>query len=406
MTTGNALFCGLGLEIIPEQILSTKNMTHLDVSCNGISSLPRGVAKLQALRTLDLKDNLLSDVPVELSMCTALHTLNLDGNKFKDFTGNICGMHRLQILTAQRNELTALSCDLANMVGLIFLDLQNNPGLSEVAQKMLNEGVERLMSYLKSVQIGLIYGGINLSRRGLVAFPIEVYIGCDRVTSLTLSHNEIVSLPAGIAHMVSLTALDVSFNSLKSLPEEIGKLVKLIEMYADDNQLACLPDAFLNLSKLQTLSLERNPFKKFPCSFMQRWKDLATLTLDTEQIVTLPDGAVHTSTELMPLEVISLGMQRCVEYRQRLRQCLVTGRLDLSVMALWFVPVSVTRMQLLTSLNFTGNCLLMLPGEILIRLSVHSLCCVHIGMQRLTLLDLNGSCLLSRSFVCALVLYY
>jgi Leucine-rich repeat (LRR) protein len=154
----------------------------------------------------------------------------------------------------------------------------------------------------------------------------------------------------------------VGNNLLKRLPDSIGTLTALTDLHAENNQLTCLPESFVSLSRLRTLVLDSNPFQEFPCSFMHTWTDLVTLSLDTENVVTLPDGAIYTSTELMPLEIVSQGIPKCVEYRQRLRQSLVTGNLDLSVLALWFVPFSVTKMQLLTTLNLTGNNILMLPG--------------------------------------------
>jgi hypothetical protein len=44
----------------------------------------------------------------------------------------MCSVNRLQVLTAGRNQLSMLPCDLANMVGLVFIDLRDNPNLSEV----------------------------------------------------------------------------------------------------------------------------------------------------------------------------------------------------------------------------------------------------------------------------------
>jgi len=45
----------------------------------------------------------------------------------------------------------------------------------------------------------------------------------------------------------------------------------------------------------------------------------------------MPEGAVHTTTELMPLEIISQGLSKCVQYRERLLKSRATGALDLSV---------------------------------------------------------------------------
>ena len=64
---------------------------------------------------------------------------------------------------------------------------------------------------------------------------------------------------------------------------------------------------------------------------MENWTGLTRLTIDTEQPVVMPEGAVHTTTELMPLEIISQGLSKCVQYRERLLKSRATGALDLSV---------------------------------------------------------------------------
>lgn len=383
VTSGNGCFAGHMMKEVPEQVLASEGITHLDVSCNGITQLPRNMCRLHTLTVLDLTDNLLSDVPVELGLCTSLHTLKIDGNRFRDFGANICSMSMLQVVTASRNQLSTLPCDLANMVGLIFLDLRFNPDLSPVSSVMLNESVGRLMGYLREVQMGMIYGAVNLSRRGITSFPIEVLVGCDVITKLSLAYNEIASMPPSLGQMMALRSLDVSYNVLEALPEEIGRLTALTELRADSNGITGLPDAFKHLSCLEEISLERNPFEAFPCAFMAGWTSLRLLTLDTEHETTLPDGAVHTSTELMPLEVLSKGVRQCLEYRQRLRACRVTGKLDLSVLGLWFLPASVLKMGMLTSLNFTGNSLLMLPDSLT---SLASLTALSLNDNKLSIL--------------------
>lgn len=47
----------------------------------------------------------------------------------------------------------------------------------QVAAMMLKESLSKLMSYLREVQMGMVYGAINLSRRGISTFPVEVLIG-------------------------------------------------------------------------------------------------------------------------------------------------------------------------------------------------------------------------------------
>lgn len=209
-----------------------------------------------------------------------------------------------------------------------------------------------------------IYGSVNLSRRGLLEFPIEVHHGNGTLETLCLAYNEISRLPEAIKELSRLTHLDVSNNLLEALPMAVGDMSVLTELLVNDNQLASLPTSFVNLSGLHVLALERNPLNNFPFEFVENWTGLTQLTIDTEQPVVMPMGAVHTTTELMPLEVISQGMSKCIQYRERLLKSRATGALDLSVMQLSFLPNSVLRMPLLTQLNLTGNSLLMLPEGI------------------------------------------
>jgi hypothetical protein len=47
----------------------------------------------------------------------------------------------------------------------------------QVAAVMLKESLSKLMSYLREVQMGMVYGAVNLSRRGISTFPVEILIG-------------------------------------------------------------------------------------------------------------------------------------------------------------------------------------------------------------------------------------
>jgi len=362
--TGVARFNGHDLGTVPLQLLEVRHLHDVDLSANGLSLIPRQISNLAKLRVLNLKDNLLNNVPVELSLCPELHTLNLDRNKFIDIVPNICGISQLEVLTVTENNVTTLSCDMANMVSLVMLDLRANPNLSKVSQQLLHENISRLMLYLRTIQSGLIYGSINLSRRGLVDFPIEVHHGNGTLGTLCLAYNEITVLPSSIEELSRLTHLDISNNLFEKLPDSLGQMTQLAELLLNDNQLHMLPSTFINLTGLSTLALERNPLETFPFEVVENWTGLKHLTIDTEQPVEMPEGPVHTTTQLMPIEVMTQGMAKCISYRDRLLKSRASGSLDLSVMQLSFMPASVMRMPLLTMLNLTGNSLLMIPEGI------------------------------------------
>jgi len=371
--SGRAKLSGHNLGAVPLQLLQVTTLREVDLSFNGLTLIPRQISYLTQLKVLNVKDNLLNNVPIELSLCLELHTLNIDRNKLVDIVPNICVISQLEVLTATENDVVTLACDMANMVSLVMLDLRDNPNLSKVAGQLLHENISRLMIYLRTIQSGLIYDNINLSRRGLCEFPLEIHHGNGTLGSLCLAYNEISVLPGSIEELSRLTHLNISHNLFQQLPDSLGLMTQLTVLILNDNQILTLPPTFVNLSGLRELALERNPLETFPFEFVENWTGLTRLTIDTEQPIVMPLGAVHTTTELMPLEVISQGMSKCVAYRQRLVSSRSSGSLDLSVVQLSFLPDSVLRMPLLTMLNLTGNSLLMIPEGITSLISITDL---------------------------------
>ena len=371
--TGIAKFSDQELGAIPLQLLRVTHIHHVDLSCNGLSGMPRQISMLTQLKVLDLRDNLFDNVPIELSFCPLLHTLTLDRNRFADVVPNICAISQLEVLSLNENLIVALPPDMANMVSLVMLDLRGNEHLSLVAGQLLRENLSRLMLYLRTIQTGLVYENINLSRRGLTNFPIEVHSGNGTLKVMCLAYNELVSLPETLEELCCLTTLDVSNNILETLPQSLGSMTKLTELLLNDNQLSSLPGSFVNLSGLTALALERNPLENFPFEHVENWTLLNRLTIDSEKQMVMPEGNVHTTTALMPLEVVSQGMSKCLEYRQRMQQARVCGAMDLSVMQLSLLPNSVLRMPLLTKLNLTGNALLTIPEGITALISMQDL---------------------------------
>ena len=372
--SGKATFRGHNLGSIPMQLLEVTHLHEVDLAFNSLSgSIPRYISMLTNLQVLNLADNALTNVPIELSHCPKLHTLNLDRNRFKDVVPCICAISQLEVLTMAENDIVTLPPDMANMVSLVMVDLRANEHLSPVAAALLSQNISRLMVYLRTIQSGLIYENMNLSRRGLTDFPIDVHCGNGTLKTLCLAYNEMTSLPESIAELVRLTELDVSNNMLQLLPQSLGAMTHLTSLILNDNELLSLPASFVQLSGLTALALERNPLENFPFAFVEQWTGLTQLSIDTEQPVVMPEGAVHSTTELMPLEVISQGMSKCQEYRLRLQRSRADGALDLSVMQLSFMPASVLRMPLLTRLNLTGNALLTIPDGITVLVSMRDL---------------------------------
>jgi Leucine-rich repeat (LRR) protein len=104
--------------------------------------------------------------------------------------------------------------------------------------------------------------GMDLSRGGLGQFDRSADL--TGVTSLDLSHNQLIALPAWVGEVRSLVSLNLSHNDLTELPSWIGDLTQLEALDLSHNQLTELPPTFANLAVLTSLQLDNNRFPRVP----------------------------------------------------------------------------------------------------------------------------------------------
>lgn len=78
------------------------------------------------------------------------------------------------------------------------------------------------------------------------------------ITRLTLSHNRIHELPAGLANLINLEILNLSNNNLQELPVSISSMPKLRILNVSINRLNTLPRGFGAFPMLEVLDLSYN----------------------------------------------------------------------------------------------------------------------------------------------------
>lgn len=101
-------------------------------------------------------------------------------------------------------------------------------------------------------------GRIDLSGKGLEAFPTEV-LGRTDAVELDISDNRLTgAMPAEIRRLSRLKALDASGNRMTGVPAEIGQLSELETLDLSDNLLTGLPHELGTLPKLRFLDLRGN----------------------------------------------------------------------------------------------------------------------------------------------------
>lgn len=123
------------------------------------------------------------------------------------------------------------------------------------------------------------------------------------VTRLTLSHNRIFELPAGLANLVNLEILNLSNNHLQELPVSLSSMPKLRILNVSINRLNTLPRGFGAFPVLEVLDLSYNNLneKELPGNFFMM-ETLRALYLGDNDFECIPANVGN----LKNLQIVSL----------------------------------------------------------------------------------------------------
>ena len=114
------------LDVIPQEVLSMKNLRELWLCNNYINNIPSEIGDLRNLTVISLKNNQVTSLPPEVCLLEKLKALYLSGNKL-NFLPNLFGRLRdLQTLDLAKNEFTDFPAVVCELGHLISLDLSGN----------------------------------------------------------------------------------------------------------------------------------------------------------------------------------------------------------------------------------------------------------------------------------------
>ena len=173
-----------GLTRVPDFVFKMKNLRHLDLGMNKITTLPPEIGQLKKLEKLELRENNITTLPPEIGQLENLQDLDLSYNNITTLPPEIGQLENLQDLDLQHNKITTLPPEIGQLKNLKVLHLYSN---------------------------------------------------------------KLTSLPESIGQLKNLYYLNLRDNKLTSLPESIGQLKKLKELSLSVNKLTSLPKSFENL---------------------------------------------------------------------------------------------------------------------------------------------------------------
>lgn len=235
----------------------SSRISHLDLSCNSLSSLPSVVPwGLIQLRTLDLSNNLFKELHTAQSsqeiICSRLRQVNLSQNELTSLPSGLLHLTRVQRLSAAKNKLTSLFDipDGTNWIGLRKLEEL------DVSDNCLTSLPSAVLHSFKSLTT------LKVCRNRLTSFPDPW--ACP-LKHCRASSNAIESLPNTISIFwrTQLQEVDFSDNVIKELPSYIFELEALVSLRLCRNQISTLPASNKwKCSLLRTLDLSRNQLGK------------------------------------------------------------------------------------------------------------------------------------------------
>jgi Leucine-rich repeat (LRR) protein len=143
--------------------------------------------------------------------------------------------------------------------------------------------------------------GKNYDRRGLMAFPEEIFEDTS-LRSLSLFGNKLSDVPAEISVFSQLETLYLGRNSFEKFPEEICALKKLRILSLAYNDIDSIPDCICEMPSLEWIYLNNNKLVHLPDS-IGRLRKLEQLTLKRNSLKKLPEDLYNAES----LQVLDLG---------------------------------------------------------------------------------------------------
>ncbi|KAI8977629.1 hypothetical protein BDF20DRAFT_913944 [Mycotypha africana] len=130
---------------------------------------------------------------------------------------------------------------------------------------------------------------LDLSRNLLIEIPADFLQMCKNLKKLWLTNNEYKTLPSSLHCIPYLEHLNISGNKLQDLQSaHLEELTALRTLRAYNNSLKTLPESFASLQQLSILFISNNSFRKFP-EVICKITSLAYLDISFNKITSFPD---------------------------------------------------------------------------------------------------------------------
>jgi leucine-rich repeat protein SHOC2 len=200
----------------------------------------------------------------------------------------------------------------------------------------------------------------------------KVFVGnCAQLTTLDLTHNELVDLPELIGNLKNLSRLLIRYNRLSTIPSSLANCSKLDEFNIEGNNVSQLPVCYSSdfsflfflifqegllssLVHLNTISLARNNFNSFPLGGPTQFTSVHSINMECNTIDKIPFSIFSLAKYLSKLNM-----------RENALTSLPLGKKFQSIFIFRiFLIIDIGSWTALVELNLATNQLTVIPEDI------------------------------------------
>ncbi|EDO17570.1 hypothetical protein Kpol_534p51 [Vanderwaltozyma polyspora DSM 70294] len=372
---------------VPNSIAALTNLTILNLQCNCLKKLPKGFGKLKNLQLLDLSSNYFVEYPEVINNCTNILQIDLSYNKIVSIPSSINQLVKLAKMNLSHNKLTNIN-DLSGMKNLRTLNIRHNrittikTNASNLQNLFLtNNRISTFDDKLPKLR------ALEIPGNPITSIPYQDFFPLN-MTSLSLNKAKLSSIPGELfVKLARLEKLDISENNLTQIPSQISMLNKLIYLSIARNKIESLPKEFSKLTNLKTLDLHSNNIRDLVNGAENI--ELTYLNLSSNAFGNQAINGGEFFTKLSPSSKLAKTLMFFIAADNQFDDSSWTRFncfKNLKVLNLSynnFTDISNLELENLTELYFSGNKLISLPSDTILR------------WKYLKTLMLNGNQLLS-----------
>ena len=148
---------------------------------------------------------------------------------------------------------------------------------------------------------------LYLDNNSIKDLPRQLF-HCTGLRVLSLSDNDIQTIPSAIASLINLKRINLNKNTIQDIPDNFRICSELLSVDVSVNPIGKLPDSFTQLLNLQELYLNDTFIEFLPANF-GRLSKLKVLELRENHLKTLPKSLMRLSL----LEKIDIGQNDLME---------------------------------------------------------------------------------------------